>query len=243
MLSERDAERYERQIRIFGKEGQEKLKNARVFIGGAGGLCGAISLYLAAAGIGRLRIVDRDTVQLSNLNRQILYTDGDLGKGKPGCARERLKSVNPNTEVEAVTETISEQNINDLVASFDVIVDAMDNFPTRYLLNRAAQAQNIPLFHGAVERFYGQATTVIPGKTACLRCIFPTAPPPSSFPIIGSFCGIIGSIQAAEVIKYITGIGKLLENKLLMLDGLNSTIEQIDVQKNRMCEDCGKGRY
>ena len=241
MLSERELQRYERQIRIFEKEGQEKLKNAKVFIGGAGGLSASISLYLAAAGIGRIRIVDHDTIKLSNLNRQILYTDDDLGKRKSDCARERLKRVNPNIEVEAIAETINGKNISKLVAKFDVIVDALDNFPTRYLLNRAAHVKNIPLFHGAVEGFYGQATTIIPGQTACLKCIFPIAPTPSAVPIIGSFCGIIGCIQATEVIKYINGIGKLLENKLLMLDGLNSTIEEIEIQKNPRCEDCGKG--
>jgi len=239
MLSERELQRYERQIRIFGEEGQEKLKNAKVFIAGAGGLSASVSLYLTAAGIGRIRIVDHDTIKLSNLNRQILYTDNDLGKRKPDCARERLETINPNIEVEAITETINEKNINKLVANYDVIVDALDNFPTRYLLNRAAQVNNIPLVHGAVEGFYGQATTIIPGKTACLKCIFPIGPTPSAVPIIGSFCGIIGCIQATEVIKYINGIG-ILENKLLMLDGLNSTIEEIEVEKNPMCEDCRK---
>jgi len=236
-----DLQRYERQIRIFGKEGQEKLKNAKVFIGGAGGLGGVISLYLVAAGVGRIRIVDHDTIKLSNLNRQILYTDGDLGKRKPDCAKERLKVVNPGVEVEALAETINENSINKLVANFDLIVDALDNFPGRYLLNRGAHANNIPLFHGAVEGFFGQATTIIPWQTACLKCIFPTAPTPSVVPIIGSFCAIIGCIQATEVIKYITGTGMLLKNKLLMLDGLNSTIEEIEVQKNLMCEDCRKG--
>jgi len=241
MLSERDLQRYERQIRIFGEGGQEKLKNAKVFIGGAGGLSASVSLYLAAAGIGRIRIVDHDIIKLSNLNRQILFTDNDLGKRKSDCAGERLKRVNPNIEVEAVTETINEKNVSKLVANFDLIVDALDNFATRYLLNRAAHVNNIPLFHGAVEGLYGQATTIIPGQTACLRCIFPVAPTSSTVPVIGSFCGIIGCIQATEVIKYINGIGKLLENKLLMLDGLNSTIEEIEIQKNPRCEDCGKG--
>ena len=122
-----------------------------------------------------------------------------------------------------------------------MIVDALDNFPTRYLLNRAAHINNIPLFHGAVEGFYGQATTIIPGKTACLKCIFPISPAPSTVPVIGSLCCIIGCIQATEVIKYINGIGKILENKLLMLEGLNSTMEEIEVEKNPRCEDCGKG--
>jgi adenylyltransferase/sulfurtransferase len=238
MLSERDLQRYERQIRIFGKEGQEKLKKAKVFIGGAGGLGSSISLYLAAAGVGRIRIVDHGTIELSNLNRQLLYADDDLGKGKSDCARERLKRLNPSIEVETFSETIAEENVNKLVADSDLIVDALDNFPTRYLLNTAAQVKNIPLFHGAVERLYGQATTIIPGQTACLRCIFPNAPAPSAVPVVGSFCGVIGCIQATEVIKYINATGKLLKNKLLMVDGLNSTLEEIEVQRNPGCEDC-----
>jgi adenylyltransferase/sulfurtransferase len=240
MLSERDLQRYERQIRIFEKEGQEKLKKAKVFIGGAGGLSASISLYLAAAGIGRIRIVDHDTVKLSNLNRQVLYVDDDLEKRKSDCARERLKRLNPNIEVEAFSETINEKNIDKLVADFGLIVDALDNFPARYLLNRAAHVKNVPLFHGAVERFYVQATTIVPGQTACLKCIFPVALVPSAVPTIGSFCGFIGCIQATEIIKYITGIGNLLENKLLILDGLNWTMEEIEVEKNPMCEDCRK---
>jgi len=241
MLSEKDLERYERQIRMFGKEGQEKLKKASVFIGGAGGLGSSVSLYLAAAGIGRIRIVDHGAIELSNLNRQLLYADDDLGKRKSDCARERLKRLNPSIEVESFSETIAEENVNKLVADFDLIVDALDNFPARYLLNRVAHVKNIPLFHGALEGFHGQATTIVPGQTACLRCIFPNAPVPSAVPVVGSFVGVIGCIQATEVIKYINGIGKLLVNKLLMVDGLNATIEEIEVQKSPMCEDCRKG--
>lgn len=242
MLLEKELERYNRQIMILGTEGQNKLKTAKVFIAGAGGLGSSVSLYLAAAGVGKIKVADHDAVKLDNLNRQILYTDEDLGKKKSITARSRLAQVNPHVDVEATSESIDEKNAHELVRNFDTIVDAMDNYPTRYLLNRAAIMNNIPMVHGAVHGLSGQITTIIPGKTACLRCIFPEAPSPSSaFPIVGVACGILGCLQAAEVIKSILGIGKLLENKLLLLDVLNSSVDEVEVRKNPGCKDCGRG--
>jgi len=240
MLVEEEVKRYERQIRIFGEKGQGKLKKAKVFIAGAGGLGSPISIYLTVAGIGKIRMVDHDIVELSNLNRQVLHWDNDIGKKKIESAQEKLKKLNPNVEVEVISKRINTGNVDELVSGFDMIVDAMDNFPTRYLLNKTALKKNIPLFHGAVYGFYGQATTIIPGKTACLRCIFPKAPPPTTFPIVGVACGVIGCIQATEIIKYILGMGSSLENRLLMWDGLNSTMEETSIEKNPWCEDCGK---
>lgn len=240
MLKSKELERYNRQLRIFGEEGQEKLKKAKVFIAGAGGLGSPISIYLAVAGVGRIRIVDNDRVELSNLNRQILHWDRDIGKRKAESAEEKLKEINPDIEAEALSETIGEDNVFELVNGADLIIDAMDNFPTRYLLNRTAIARNIPFFHGAIYGFEGQVTTIIPGKTACLRCIFPEAPRPETFPVIGVTPGIIGLIQATEVIKYITGIGELLSGRLLLWDGLNSSFEEIAVERNPDCADCGK---
>jgi len=175
------------------------------------------------------------------LNRQILFTEGDIGRKKVNIAEEKLKKMNLNIEVQAISKTIKKENINDLVKGYDVIVDALDNFSTRFLLNKAAVEEDIPLIHGAVHGFYGQATTVIPGKTACLKCIFPEAPPPATLPMVGTFCGIIGCIQATETIKFILGIGNLLENKLLMLDGLSTLVEEIHLERNPNCEDCRKG--
>ena len=240
MLIEDEIKRYDRQIKIFGEEGQEKLKRAKVFIAGAGGLGSPVSIYLTVAGVGKIRIVDHDIVELSNLNRQILHWDNDIGKKKAESAEEKLKKMNPDVEVEVISKTIDAGNIDELVGDFDMIVDAMDNFPTRYLLNRTALAKNIPFFHGAVEGFYGQATTIIPGKTACLRCIFPEAPPPTTFLVVGVTPGIIGCIQATEVIKYILGIGSSLGNRLLMWDGLNAEMDELTVKKNPTCEDCGE---
>jgi adenylyltransferase/sulfurtransferase len=239
MLTEDDRVRFKRQISIFGEEGQRKLKEARVLIAGAGGLGSPIAIYLAVAGIGKLRIIDHDVVTLGNLNRQILHGDSDIDRRKIDSAKEKLEKMNPNVEVEVVAQTIDEGNADRLTDGFDMIIDAMDNFSARYVLNKAALTKRIPFFHGAVHGLYGQATTIIPGKTACLRCIFPEAPPPAPPPVVGVTPGIIGCIQATEVIKYIVGIGHLLENRLLLWDGLSAQMEEVPLEKNPACEDCG----
>lgn len=239
MLTENELKRYERQIRIFGADGQERLKKAKVFVAGAGGLGSAISIYLAAAGIGRIRIVDHEKIELSNLNRQILHCDEDVGREKAASAEEKLKKINPDVSLEAISETIEENNVLELVDDFDLIVDAMDNFHTRYLLNRTAIVKNIPFFHGAINGLYGQATTIIPGKTACLRCIFPEPPPSMTFPVVGATCGVIGCIQVTEIVKHIVKMGSSLENRLLLWDGLNAKIDEIEIERNPSCEDCG----
>ena len=239
MLTENELKRYERQIRIFGADGQERLKNAKVFVAGAGGLGSAISIYLAAAGIGGIRIVDHEKIELSNLNRQILYCDEDVGREKAASAEEKLKKINPDVSLEAISETIEENNVLELVGDFDLIVDAMDNFHTRYLLNRTAIVKNIPFFYGAINGLYGQATTIIPGKTACLRCIFPEPPLSMTFPVVGATCGVIGCIQVTEILKYIVRLGNSLESRLLLWDGLNAKIDEIEIERNPSCEDCG----
>ena len=241
MLTKDELKRYQRQISIFGEDGQRKLKEAKVFIAGAGGLGCSIAMYLTVAGIGKLRIVDNDTVALENLNRQVLHWDSDIGRKKSESAKEKLQRMNSDIEVEVISETINKGNIDGLVGDFDMIVDAMDNFAARYVLNKAALNKKIPFFHGAVHGFYGQATTIIPGRTACLRCIFPEAPPPAVPPVVGVAPGLIGCIQATEVIKYTLGIGSLLENRLLMWDGLDGKIDELPLEKNPRCEDCGQG--
>jgi molybdopterin/thiamine biosynthesis adenylyltransferase len=198
---------------------------------------------MAAAGFGKIRIVDCDTVELSNLNRQILHGNADVGRAKAKSAYETLTGINPEIEVEALVETISEDNINQLLQGCDIIMDAMDNFPVRYLLNRAALHRKIPLFHGAISGYQGQATTIIPGKTACLACIFPRAPPASIFPALGSTCGVIGSIQVTEAVKYVTGAGKLLEDRLLFWDGLNGCLDEMACERNSACRECSDGEY
>jgi len=241
MLTAAELERYNRQIMIrgFGEEGQERLKRARVFIAGGGGLASPSSIYLAAAGVGMIRIVDHDKIELSNLNRQVLHWDEDIGKKKVDSAAEKLKRLNLRVKVEAIEEMITEVNISQLVDGFDLIVDAMDNLPARYLLNKVAIERNIPFFHGAVHGFEGRAMTIIPGETACLRCVYRGAIIEGKFPVIGVTPGVIGCIQATEVIKYIVGIGQLLTNRLLIYDGLNMKFTEFSVKRDPNCEHCG----
>jgi len=241
MLTPGERERYDRQILIkeIGQEGQEKLRRSRVVIAGTGGLGSPIAFYLTAAGIGMIRVIDHDQVALSNLNRQILHWEEDVGRKKVDSARAKLRNLNSSVEIEAIAETIKEENVSDLVDGCDAIVDAMDNLPTRYVLNRCAIEKNIPFFHGAVNGFEGRAMTVLPRETACLRCMYRGLVPQEKFPVIGVAPGVIGSIQATEVIKYLVGIGKLLTNRLLIYNGLNITFSEFRLSKNPNCDHCG----
>jgi molybdopterin/thiamine biosynthesis adenylyltransferase len=240
MLTKDDRARYDRQMMIkgIGEEGQEKLKRAKVFIAGSGGLGSPVAIYLAVAGVGRMRLVDHDRVELSNLNRQVLHGDADIGRRKVDSAKEKLKGLNQSVEIEAIAETITEDNVSRLVDGFDLIVDAMDNLPTRYVLNKAAIDKNIPFFHGAVYGFEGRAMTIIPGKTACLWCLYQGRVTKGKFPVIGVAPAIIGCIQATEVIKYIVGIGELLTNTLLIYDGLSLELTKLTVKQDPNCEHC-----
>jgi molybdopterin/thiamine biosynthesis adenylyltransferase len=242
MLTPDELKRYDRQIMLygFGEEGQEKLKKARVFVAGAGGLGSPVSIYLAAAGIGHLRIVDHDAVELSNLNRQILHWQENIGSKKVDSAADKLGQFNPDIKVEGLAETITEANVDELVGGADIIVDAMDNLPTRYLLNKTAIRKNIPFVHGAVSGFEGRAMTVIPGKSACLNCVYHGVDiPRERFPVIGVTPAVIGSIQATEVIKYLTGLGNLLSGRLLNYDALNMTFSEFEVNLDPNCAHCG----
>jgi adenylyltransferase/sulfurtransferase len=241
MLTESERERYDRQIIIrgLGEAGQEKLKRAKIVIVGAGGLGSPISIYLAAAGVGTMRIIDHGSVELSNLNRQILHWDEDIGRKKAISAAEKLRRLNPEVKVEAIEAEITEGNATQLVAGFDLIVDALDNLPTRYLLNKVAVEQRMPFFHGAVYGFEGRVLTIIPGKSACLRCIYKRTIPAEKFPVIGVTPALIGCIQAAEVIKYIVGLGELLTNRLLIYDGLNLKFTELEVARDPDCDHCG----
>lgn len=239
MLSERERERYKRQMMLFGDEGQELLKKAHIFIAGAGGLGSPVSVYLAVAGIGTLTVVDRDVVDQSNLNRQILHYDCDIGRKKTESAEEKLRTINPDITVRVIDTTIEEKNAGGLVGKADGIVDAMDNYPARYLLNNVAIRKMIPLFHGAICGFYGQATTIIPGQTACLSCIFPKAPPKEVFPVVGVTPGLIGMVQATEVLKYLLKNGDLLTNRLFIWDGMQAHAEEICMERDPHCTACG----
>jgi len=241
MLTKEELVRYERQIMMpgWGESGQQKLKESKVLVAGAGGLGSAILTYLAIAGVGKIRIIDGDKVELGNLNRQMLHADKDIGREKVDSAKERLESLNPDIKIEAIGEVIAEDNIFDLVADYP-IVDAMDNLPTRYLLNRVAVRRNLPLFHGAVHGFEGRATTIIPGETPCLRCLYQGVLP-GKIPVVGVTPAVIGCIQATEVIKYILGIGELLTNRLLVYDGLSLNFSEVKLKKDPDCEECKSG--
>jgi adenylyltransferase/sulfurtransferase len=238
VLSERERERYRRQTIIFGDDGQEALKRAHIFIAGAGGLGSPVALYLAAAGVGTITIADMDVVDRSNLNRQILHTDRDIGRKKAESAEEKLRAVNPDIAIHAIDARIDEANAPQLIGRADGIVDALDNYPARYLLNGIALTKEIPLFHGAIRGFHGQATTIIPNETPCLRCIVPRAPPAEVFPAIGAAAGVIGTIQATEVIKYLLKCGDLLTGRLLIWDGLAGRAEEVLADRDPVCPAC-----
>lgn len=238
MLTQNDLKRYRRQLIIpeWGEEGQEKLKSAKVVVAGAGGLGSAVLTYLVVAGVGKIRTIDNDKVELSNLNRQMLHATEGIGKGKAYSAKERLQALNPNVEIEAVSDAISEENVFDLVGDLP-IVDALDNLDTRLLLNKVSVKQKIPLFHGAVYEFEGRATTLIPGLTPCLQCLY-TGSLSGEVPVVGVTPGVIGCVQATEVIKYILGIGELLTNRLFTYYGLSMKFGEIKLKRDPNCEVC-----
>ena len=243
MLTRDELARYDRQIMLygFGEEGQEKLKKAKVFVAGAGGLGSPVSIYLTVAGIGNLSIVDHDVVELSNLNRQILHWQENIDAKKVDSAQTKLSRLNPDIKVNGICEMITEENVEELVGDADIIVDAMDNLPTRYLLNKTAVAKNIPFVHGAINGFEGRAMTVIPGKSACLNCVYRGVEVPKvKFPVIGVTPAIIGCIQATEVIKYIVGLGNLLTGRLLNYDALSMTFNEFEVNRDPGCDHCGQ---
>lgn len=240
-ISDREKTRYDRQMIIsdWGEEGQERIKDTKALIAGVGGLGSPVSIYLAAAGVGELKIVDSDDLELSNLNRQILYDEGDIGERKALSAAKSLREINSDIKITPVDEKITEKSIENIAESCDVLVDCMDNFSGRYVLNKFAYEEGIPLFHAAVEGMDGQATTIIPSETPCLKCVFPNSPPSTKVSVLGATPGLLGSIQAHEVLKYVVGIGDLLKNELLIVKG-GTDFEKVPIEKNASCEICGE---
>lgn len=246
-LTNEQIERYSRQILLpnVGGKGQEKLLNAKVLVIGAGGLGSPCALYLASAGIGKLGIVDSDAVELNNLQRQILHSTPNVGRPKVDSAKERLNAINPEVQVLAHKLRLTSENILEIIRDYDIVVDGSDNFPTRYLVNDACVFSKKPLSHGGIFRFDGQAITILPGKSACYRCLFPEPPPPGLVPscqeagILGAVAGVIGTIQANEVLKYILGVGTLLESRLLVFNALDSSFRQVKVPQDKNCPVCG----
>jgi molybdopterin/thiamine biosynthesis adenylyltransferase len=241
MLDDAARERYLRQLSIdgFGEKAQEKLADAHVFLAGAGGLGCSASLYLAAAGIGRMRIVDHGEVQLSNLNRQILYTDHDIGGQKVAALAKRIEGLNGGVQVEPLHLTLGEENLPSLVGGCDLIIDALDNLPTRYVLNKAAIRLGIPIIHGAVLGFFGQMMTIVPGETPCLMCLYGATVTAGDTPVIGVAPGVIGLLQATEAIKLLTGIGRQMRGVLLLFDGLQMSLTELVIPRDPNCPHCG----
>lgn len=247
-LSKEEIARYSRHLILpeVGLEGQRKLKNARVLMIGAGGLGSPLGLYLAAAGVGTIGIVDMDVVDESNLQRQIIHGTKDVGRAKIASAKDRLEDINPNTKIETFETRLTSKNALELFKDFDVIVDGTDNFPTRYLVNDAAVLTGKPNVYGSIFRFEGQASVFWAEKGACYRCLYPEPPPPGLVPscaeggVLGVLPGIVGSIQANETIKVILGAEGILLNRLLLFDAWQMTFRQLKLRKNPDCPVCGE---
>jgi len=238
-LSEEQIERYSRHIILqdVGGEGQEKILNAKVLIIGTGGLGAPAALYLAAAGVGHLGIIDSDVVDLSNLQRQVIHFTPDVGKEKVLSAKEKIAQINPDVKVTAIHDLFRADNALDIIKDYDFIIDGTDNFPTKFLINDACVMAQKPFSHGGILRFDGQTMTYVPGS-ASYRCVFDGPPPPNSVPtcsqagVFGAIAGMLGTIQAAEALKYIVGKGELLTNRLLIFDALKMTFRTVNVKPN-----------
>ncbi|MFQ6135910.1 MAG: ThiF family adenylyltransferase [Candidatus Hydrothermarchaeales archaeon] len=247
-LSLNEIKRYSRQLVLpdLGAREQKKLKNAKVAVTGAGGLGCPIATYLTLAGVGRIDIIDMDKADLTNLNRQFLYTPEDEGKVKVEVAAERLNAINPELEINGINEMITYDNAFDLLKGYDAVVDGTDNFPVRYAINDACMVNLVPLFHGAVLMYEGRAMSIIPKETACFRCAFPEAPPAGSVPtcreagVIGAMTGLIGSLQSMEAIRYLAGLPISLKNRLLVINIDIGSFETIALRRRPDCSACGE---
>ena len=241
-------ERYSRHIILpeVGGKGQRSICEARVLVLGAGGLGSPAAYYLAAAGVGHLGIVDSDTVDLSNIQRQVLHTTADIGRPKTVSAEEKLRAVNPEIEVRTYQTRLTSENIMDVIRDYEIVVDGTDNFPTRFLVNDACYIAKKPMVHGAILRFEGQLLTMIPDEGPCYRCIFREPPPPGLVPncrqagILGAVAGVIGSLQATEVLKLILNKGEPLMGRLLLYDALSARFRVVNTKRDPECPICGK---
>ena len=245
-FTEEELLRYSRHILLkdVGVEGQEKIRNGKVLVVGAGGLGAPVALYLAAAGVGTIGIVDGDVVDLSNLQRQVIHFTGDVGYPKVESARDKMLAINPNVKVNTIREFLMSDNALDIIKDYDFIVDGTDNFPVKFLINDACVMAGKPFSHGGILRFEGQTFTHLPG-TACYRCLFKSPPPANAVPtcsqagVLGAIAGMLGTIQAAETLKYLTGVGELLTNKLLTFNAKTMDFRKINTRRQASCAICG----
>jgi len=249
MFTEEQVQRYSRHIILpnIGGKGQRKLLDGSVLVIGAGGLGSPVAMYLAAAGVGKLGIVDFDRVDVTNLQRQILHTTADVGRPKVASAVEHLRAINPTIEIVGHDTLLYSTNVFDVMDGYDVIVDGTDNFPVRYLVNDATQFLGKPLVYGSIYQFEGQASVFMPGQeTPCYRCLFPSPPPPGTVPscaeggVFGVLPGFIGSVQATEAIKILTGEGVTLEGRLMLYDALTMDVQEVKIRWDADCPVCGK---
>jgi molybdopterin/thiamine biosynthesis adenylyltransferase/rhodanese-related sulfurtransferase len=242
--------RYSRHFRLpeVGTDGQTRLKRARVLLVGAGGLGSPAALYLAAAGVGTIGILDFDGVELSNLQRQIIHGTSDIGRAKTASAEERIHDINPHVSVERFDARLTSVNALEIIDAFDVVVDGSDNFPTRYVVNDAAVISSIPYVYGSIERFHGQASVFAAPDGPCYRCLFREPPPAGAVlscaeaGVLGVLPGIVGTIQATEALKLILGIGEPLIGRLLLIDSLEMRFRTVSVRRDPECPTCGDHR-
>ncbi|MHB8072715.1 HesA/MoeB/ThiF family protein [Desulfosporosinus fructosivorans] len=247
MLANDQLERYSRNIILkeVGAEGQMKILNSKVLVIGTGGLGSPVAMYLAAAGIGTIGLVDPDVVELSNLQRQIIHSNKDLGRAKVISGKETINNLNPDVNVVTYEEWITSENISDIVKDrdYDFIIDATDNLTTKFLINDACVLLKKPFSHAGISQLYGQTMTYVPGKGPCYRCVFLDPPPATATPpekgVLGVIPGVIGSIQATEAIKFLLGIGELLIGKLLVFDALDMEFRKVEIAARTKCVACG----
>ncbi len=247
-FTEEQIHRYARHIVLpnVGGKGQRKLLDSRVLVVGAGGLGSPVSLYLAAAGVGTIGLVDNDVVDVSNLQRQVVHRNADVGRPKVASAADTLRALNPDVKVVQHPVTFSSANALELVAEYDLVVECSDNFPAKYLANDACVLSSKPLVWGAVFQFDGQMSVVLPRRGPCYRCIFAAPPPPGSTPscveagVLGALVGMVGTWQALEALKLLVGIGEPMAGRLLILDGLAADASTIEVARRSDCEICGE---
>jgi molybdopterin/thiamine biosynthesis adenylyltransferase len=247
-FTEERLERYSRHILLqdVGIEGQQKLFDAKVLVIGAGGLDSPIALYLAAAGVGTIGIADADVVDLSNLQRQVIHFTADLGKPKVDSAAEKMRAINPDVVVNPYHEFLLAANIRPIVRDYEFIIDGTDNFAAKFLINDACVLEGKPFSHGGILRFNGQTMTVLPGRSACYRCVFHAPPPIGAVPtcsqagVLGAVAGILGTIQATEALKFILGAGQLLTDALLSFDAKTFEFRKTRLKPNPRCAVCGQ---